>query len=89
MKKFIYFIGLHIFFICCFIYKQTHNARILYQKQLYEKELTLLQSHEYELNATLYALQNTEKIQSYALNDLQMQPISLKKIKKILPEKVL
>lgn len=90
MKKnifFTFFIGLHFFFICLLIDKQTRLSRLSYQRNELEQRLKKIEIKKCNLTAHLHALQNNQKIKTYAINELQMIPLVLKKIKKLSLEK--
>ncbi len=81
------FITTHLIFVGAFINKQSQLIKLSYQKQTYEQTIKTLLAKKQELTNTLHAAHNHQKIKAYATNELHMEPLFLKKIKKLpLPE---
>jgi cell division protein FtsB len=83
MKKqffIILFISAHLFFIGFQIDKQTRLVKLSYTKQTYEQQLQNLKTKKQALINHLHALQNHQKIKTFASTTLGMRPLFLKNI---------
>ncbi len=84
MKKrtfIILFISAHLFFIGFQIDKQSRLVKLSYKKQTYEQRFKELKTKKQILTNNLHALQNHQKIKTFASNQLGMQPLFLKNLK--------
>ncbi len=77
------FISVHLIFICALIDKQSRLTKLSYQKQASEQKLKKLKIKKQELTNKLLGFQNHQKIKEYATNELKMNPLFLKNIKKL------
>lgn len=77
------FLGIHIMFIAFQIDKQSRLVKLSYQKQRIENESQKLLLKKQELTIALHTIKNHTTIKSFAQNELKMNPIDLKKIKRI------
>ena len=75
------FISAHLFFIGFQIDKQSRLVKLSYKKQAYELKLKDLKTKKQKLTNHLHALQNHQKIKTFASNELGMQPLFLKNLK--------
>lgn len=86
MKKRIFvgiFITAHLLFVCALIDKQTRLVKLSYQKQIYEQKIKSLFLKRQLMTNKIHALQNHKEIKTYATNELKMNPLFLKNVKKI------
>lgn len=86
MKKqlfIIFFISAHLFFIGFQIDKQSRLVKLSYAKQTYEQQLQILKAKKQQLVNHLHALQNHQKIKTFAATTLGMRPLFLKNLKSI------
>ena len=77
------FVGIQLLFITLAIYKETLLVKLSYQKQTYQEELKTLITSKEKLTSTLYDLQNPKRVKNLAQEKLGLQPIVLKKIKRL------
>ena len=77
------FITAHLLFVCALIDKQTRLVKLSYQKQIYEQKIKSLFLKRQLLTNKIHTLQNHKEIKAYAINELKMNPLFLKNVKKI------
>jgi len=84
MKKRVFlgvFISTQLFFVCFHIDRQSRMVKLSYEKQRYEQTLKTLSDRKQQLRSHLGALQNHQKIATFAQETLGMKPLFLKHIK--------
>ncbi len=72
----------NICFIVLHIHKYNAITELMYTKQQYEKEFTLLTEHELKLKQELAGLQDKKIVMHYAQKYLNLYPITLGQIRK-------
>lgn len=89
MKKgfIVLFLGAHITFIVLQIHKHSEHVKLSYQKQKTEREIGTLNKRRDELMQRLHVLKSPEAIKKYAQEELNMEELTLRHIKK-LPETI-
>lgn len=78
-----FFITIHLIFACALIDKQSRLTKLSYEKQTYEQKIKKLNNKKQHLTHMIHALQNHQKIKTYAAQELKMNPLYLKNIKKL------
>ena len=87
MKKYIFitlFIVLHLFFITLQIHKQSLFIKSSYEKQRLEQKRKQLYTRKQELEQRVAELHNLDRVKQFAQEQLNLQPIERKQIKKLL-----
>jgi cell division protein FtsL len=87
LKKYTFitlFIALHLFFIALQIHKQSMFMKNSYEKQRLEQKRKQLYTRKQELEQQIAELHNLDTIKQFAQEQLNMQPIERKQIKKLL-----
>ena len=77
------FIVVHILFIFVQIHKYSLLIRTSYKKQKNETKKIELKHKKEKLIHTLHTIKDKTRVQRYAQNKLNMQPIRLKQIRKL------
>ncbi len=77
------FVATHVTFIFMHIYRQTLVVRETFRKQKNERTLELLTQRQQELTTQLCCLKNHMEIKRYAQQELGMQPITLKQVRRV------
>lgn len=77
------FITVQIACITLYIHKQSLFVKLSYQKQTAQDELKKLIAHKEVLTSKLCDLQNPKRVKHFAQEKLGMQPLALKKIKRL------
>ena len=75
------FIGINLFFIFFLVYKNSVMIKLSFQKQAYEKQISMLLKNKDSLQAQLYVLQNRDAVQEFVTRELHMEKINRKQIK--------
>ena len=78
------FITTHILFIAFQIDKQSRLIKLSYEKQRYETEKQKFLALKQNLTIKLYHMKQPGKIKQFAQNELHMNPLNIKNIKRIL-----
>lgn len=76
---------INITFIFAQIYKHTQMVKYTYAKQHHEQTLLVHQQTIQELTQQLYALKDRNSIQQFAQQELNMEPIQIKHVKRVTP----
>jgi hypothetical protein len=79
------FITTHILFIAFQIDKQSRLIKLSYEKQRHETEKQKLLALKQDLTIELYNMKQPGTIKKFAHNELNMQPLNIKKIKRMDP----
>ena len=77
------FIAAHVVFVFLQIHQYSKIIKISYEKQKNEQHVENLLKKQQSLTHTFNALQNKSAIKQFAQQQLHMQPVSLKQIKKL------
>jgi len=77
------FIAFHVFFIGLKIDKQGRFIKLSYEKQSLETRKQNLQKKNQNLVNTLYTLKKPSSIKRFAQEKLDMEPLNLKRVKRI------
>lgn len=81
-NKFIFlFLGIQLFLVFFYIFKESQIIKLSYEKQKYEKEKQDLLEHKKQCLHTLHILKNKNHIKEYALKN-NMESLKLKAIKR-------
>jgi hypothetical protein len=78
----ILFVLMNALFIFLLVHKQSQIIQLRYKIQRLEGEEKELLKKEEQLLYILQKQQDLKKVKDYALNDLEMEPIKLKDVKK-------
>jgi cell division protein FtsB len=77
------FVGTHLIFVFLIIYKHQLRIQLLYEKQKQEALYAQLVEKKDHLTQQLCALKDKKAVKTYAHMALNMKPIALNQIKKI------
>lgn len=77
------FISIQLLFITLHIHKESRLVKLSYQKQSCQEELKKLIAQKENLTSTLCDLQNPKRVKHFVQEKLGMQPLALKKIKRL------
>lgn len=77
------FISVQLACATLYIHKQSILVKLSYQKQTQHEELKQLIAHKDRLTSKLCDLQNPKRVKHFAQEKLGMQPLALKKIKRL------
>jgi hypothetical protein len=77
------FIGSQLLFATLSIHKHTLLTKLSYQKQSAQEGLKKLHAQKELVASKLCDVQNPKRVKQFAQEELGMQPLSLKKIKRL------
>lgn len=77
------FIAFHVFFIAIKIDKQSRFIKLSYEKQHLEATKQELQKKNQKLVNALYTLKKPSSVKRFAQERLAMEPLNLKRVKRI------
>lgn len=77
------FVSIQLLFITLHIHKESSLIKLSYQKQTCQEELKKLVTTKENLTTTLCDLQNPKRVKHFVQEKLGMQPLALKKIKRL------
>ncbi len=77
------FIGVQLLFVTLYIHKQSVLVKLSYQKQAAQEELKKMIAHKEIVASKLCDVQNPKRVKHFAQEKLGMQPLALKKIKRL------
>ncbi len=78
-----FFIGIQLLLVTLYIHKESTLVKLSYQRQSIQEELKQLVTKKENLTTTLCHLQDPKRVKSFAQEKLGMQPLALKKIKRL------
>lgn len=77
------FCGINLLFLFLLLYQKSKSTALFYERQTLEQQLRSLEEERVSLHRELLLLQEPGHVYTHAINNLGMQPIRLKQVKRI------